>query len=128
VQTANPISLNSTAQCGEQDKGVRSLFDTSSDKRANPAPSLILSNKNAPPQGFGGSKVHEQGLRENNRTENSQQVVRRRERKMQRFKLAASAQRFLSVHAAVHNTSASSAISSPGRRFGSSEPRRQRNG
>ena len=31
VQTANPISLNSTAQCGEQDKGVRSLFDTSSD-------------------------------------------------------------------------------------------------
>jgi hypothetical protein len=31
-------------------------------------------------------------------------VVRRRERKMQRFKSAASAQRFLSVHAAVHNT------------------------
>jgi putative transposase len=30
--------------------------------------------------------------------------VRRRERKMQRFKSAASAQRFLSVHAAVHNT------------------------
>jgi hypothetical protein len=29
-------------------------------------------------------------------------VVRRRERKMQRFKSAASAQRFLSVHAAVH--------------------------
>src|SRR3984893_4317076 len=47
---------------------------------------------------------HEQGLRENNRAENSHQVVRRRERKMQRFKSAASAQRFLSVHAAVHNT------------------------
>ena len=31
-------------------------------------------------------------------------MVRRRERKMQRFKSAASAQRFLSVHAAVHNT------------------------
>jgi putative transposase len=30
--------------------------------------------------------------------------VRRRERKMQRFKSAASAQRFLSVPAAVHNT------------------------
>jgi putative transposase len=43
-------------------------------------------------------------LRENNRAENSHQVVRRRERKMQRFKSAASAQRFLSVHAAVHNT------------------------
>src|SRR3954467_11329303 len=39
---------------------------------------------------------HEQGLRENNRAENSHQVVRRRERKMQRFKSAASAQRFLS--------------------------------
>ena len=38
---------------------------------------------------------HEQGLRANNRAENSHQVVRRRERKMQRFKSAASAQRFL---------------------------------
>jgi transposase-like protein len=47
---------------------------------------------------------HEQGLRENNRAENSHQAVRRRERKMQRFKSAASAQRFLSAHAAVHNT------------------------
>jgi DDE domain len=40
---------------------------------------------------------HEQGLRENNRAENSYQVVRRRERKMQCFKSAASAQRFLST-------------------------------
>jgi hypothetical protein len=32
------------------------------------------------------------------------QPVRRRERKMQRFKSARSAQRFLSMHAAVHNT------------------------
>src|SRR5438128_167593 len=47
---------------------------------------------------------HEQGLRANNRAENSHQAVRRRERKMQRFKSARSAQRFLSVHAAVHNT------------------------
>jgi putative transposase len=47
---------------------------------------------------------HDQGLRKNNRAENSHQVVRRRERKMQRFKSAASAQRFLSMHAAVHNT------------------------
>jgi putative transposase len=46
---------------------------------------------------------HEQGLRKNNRAENSHQPVRRRERKMQRFKSAGSAQRFLSVHAAVHN-------------------------
>src|ERR1700674_2477161 len=47
---------------------------------------------------------HEQGIRKNNRAENSHQAVRRRERKMQRFKSAGSAQRFLSIHAAVHNT------------------------
>ncbi len=47
---------------------------------------------------------HEQGLRANNRAENSHQPVRRLERKMQRFKSPGSAQRFLSVHAAVHNT------------------------
>jgi len=47
---------------------------------------------------------HEHGLRANNRAENSHQAVRRRERKMQRFKSARSAQRFLSIHAAVHNT------------------------
>jgi transposase-like protein len=46
---------------------------------------------------------HEQGLRRNNRAENSHQVVRRRKRKLQRFKTARSAQRFLSMHAAVHN-------------------------
>jgi putative transposase len=48
--------------------------------------------------------LHEQGLRKNNRAENSHQVVRRRERKMQRFKSARSAQRFLNMQAAVPNT------------------------
>src|SRR5690349_18513494 len=47
---------------------------------------------------------HEQGLRKNNWAENSHQAVRRRERKLQRFKSARSAQRFLSLHGAVHNT------------------------
>ncbi len=47
---------------------------------------------------------HEQGLRKNNRAEVSHQLVRRRERKMQRFKSPGSAQRFVSVHSAVHNT------------------------
>src|SRR5829696_3078853 len=47
---------------------------------------------------------HEQGRRKNNRAENSHQPVQRRERKMQRFKSAGSAQRFLSMHSAVHNT------------------------
>ena len=40
---------------------------------------------------------HEQRLRKNNRAENSHQAVRRRERKLQRFKSARSAQRFLST-------------------------------
>ena len=47
---------------------------------------------------------HEQGLRKNNRAEVSHQPVRRRERKMQRFKSPGSAQRFLSVHSAAYNT------------------------
>src|SRR6516164_6305833 len=47
---------------------------------------------------------HEQGLRRNNRAENSHQPIRRRERKLQRFKSPGSAQRFLSAHAAVYNT------------------------
>ena len=53
---------------------------------------------------LGLSCPHQQGLRQNNRAENSHQAVRRRERKMQRFKSARSAQRFLSMHAAIHNT------------------------
>ena len=44
---------------------------------------------------------HEQGLRRNNRAKIR---ITRRESKMQRFKSARSAQRFLSIHAAVHNT------------------------
>jgi len=47
---------------------------------------------------------HEQGLRKNNRAENSHLPVRRRERKMQRFKSPGSAPRCLSAHAAVQNT------------------------
>ena len=49
------------------------------------------------------SAVHDQGLRANNRSENSHLPVRRRERKQQRFKSPGSAQRFLSIHAAVYN-------------------------
>jgi transposase-like protein len=50
------------------------------------------------------SGLLEQGLRANNRAENSHQPLRRRERKMQGFKSTKSAQRFVSVHAAVYNT------------------------
>src|SRR5580698_2057726 len=43
--------------------------------------------------------LHDRGRWKNNRAENSHQPTRRRERKMQRFKSAGSAQKFLSTHA-----------------------------
>ena len=72
------------------------------------APAVLVTDKpssyGAARRALGLSGRHEQGLRKNNRAENSHQPVRRRERKQQRFKSAGSAQRFLSIHAAVHNT------------------------
>ena len=54
---------------------------------------------------LGLSARHEQGLRQNNRAENSHRAdATTGTGKMQRFKSPGSAQRFLSVHAAVHNT------------------------
>jgi putative transposase len=44
------------------------------------------------------------GLQENNRAENSHLPIRRRERKQLGFKSQASAQRFLTSHAAIYNT------------------------
>ncbi len=71
------------------------------------SPTVIVTDK-LPSDGaalreLGLSRRHETGGRKNNRAENSHQPVRRQERKMQRFKSAGSAQRFLSVHAAVYN-------------------------
>ena len=75
-------------------------------KRQGFAPTVIVTDKlrsyGAALKVIGYSGHHEQGLRANNRAENSHQPVRR-ERKMQGFKSAASAQRFISVHAAVYN-------------------------
>jgi transposase-like protein len=76
-------------------------------KKQGFAPEVLVTDKLP---SYGAAKMqmrlsarHERGLRENNRAENSHQPVRRREHKMQRFKSPGSAQRFLSVHAAVHN-------------------------
>jgi putative transposase len=48
--------------------------------------------------------LHERGRWKNNRAKNSHQPTRLRERKMQRFKSARSAQKILSAPAAVFNT------------------------
>jgi len=76
-------------------------------KKTGVTPELLVTDKlrsyGAAFREIGLAARHEQGLRKDNRAENSHQPVRRRERKMQRFKSAASAQRFLSAHAAVYN-------------------------
>ena len=72
------------------------------------APSRIVTDKlrSYPPafRDLALSAEHIHSHRANNRAENSHQPVRRRERKLQRFKSPVSAQRFLSVHAATYNT------------------------
>ena len=77
-------------------------------RRQGFGPSVWLTDKlrsyGAARRDLGLSARHERGLRQNNRAENSHQPVRRRERKMQGFKSPGSAQRFLSMHAAVQNT------------------------
>jgi transposase-like protein len=76
-------------------------------KKQGSAPSVMVTDKlgsyGAAKTKLGLGAVHEQGLRKNNRCENSHLPVRRRERKMQRFKSPGSAQRFLNVHSAVYN-------------------------
>ena len=68
-------------------------------KKQGFAPSVLVTDKlrsyNAAKAQIGLSAHHEQGLRKNNRAENSHQPVRRRERKMQRFKSPGSAWRSL---------------------------------
>jgi putative transposase len=77
-------------------------------KKQGVAPAAVVTDKlrsyGAALRIIGFSGRHEQGLRANNRAENSHQLVRRRERKMRRFKSPSSAQRFVSLHAAVYNT------------------------
>ena len=52
---------------------------------------------------LGVARRHDAGGWKNNRAENSHQPLRQRERRMKRFKSPGSAQRFLSIHAAIYN-------------------------
>lgn len=76
-------------------------------KKQGYAPIALVTDKpgsyGAAQRELGLSAHHERGLRKNNRAESSHQVVRRREWKMQGFKSAESAQRFLSLHCAAYN-------------------------
>jgi transposase-like protein len=94
-------------------------------KKQGFAPDVLVTDKlrscDAAKSEIGLFARHEQGLRKNNRAENSHQPTRRREHKMQRFKSPGSAHRFLSVHAAVHNTFDVQRLSPPAARFTSSQ-------
>lgn len=101
------------------------VLDILVQKRRNKAAALKLLRKLLKKQGFVPDEIvtdglasyraalrdlgcddrHKPGrLRDNNRVENSHLSVRRRERKMQRFKSQGQAQRFASTHGAIYNT------------------------
>ena len=91
-----------------RDKAAAVTFLRKLLKKQGYAPDVIVTDRlrsyAAAKAQTGLSAHHEQGLRKNNRAENSHQPTRRRERKMQRFKSTGSAQKFLSTHAVVYNT------------------------
>jgi putative transposase len=101
------------------------VLDVLVQKRRNKAAALKLVRKLLKTQGFRPAEIVTDGLqsygaamrelgckdrhrpgrlRDNNRAENSHLPVRRRERKMQRFKSQGQAQKFVSAHSAIYNT------------------------
>ncbi len=92
-----PIAANAAL------KSMRKLL-----KKQGYAPTRIVTDKlrsyHVAFKMVGLSAEHVDNKRANNRAENSNQPVRRRERKMQKFKSPGSAQRFLNVKSATYNT------------------------
>ena len=76
-------------------------------KRWNQSTRAIVTDKlrsyGAAMKEIGDAGVHETGRGLNNRSENSHQPFRRRERAMLRFRRMHTLQKFSSVHASVHN-------------------------
>ncbi len=76
-------------------------------KRQGISPNTVITDKlrfyGAALRDLGMKHKHVTGGRVNNRAESSHRPVRRRERQMQLFKSAGSAQRFLSIHSTVYN-------------------------
>ncbi len=76
-------------------------------KRQGIPPDAVITDKlrsyGAALRDLGMTHKHVTGGRLNNRAESSHRPVRRRERQMQLFKSAGSAQRFLSIHATVYD-------------------------
>ena len=76
-------------------------------KKQGVAPATIVTDKlgsyRSALRELGIARRHDTGRWKNNRAENSHQPLRQRERRMKRFKSPGSAQRFLSIHAAVYN-------------------------
>ena len=97
-------------------------------KKQGFAPDMLVIDKlryyGAAMSEIGLSARHEQGLRKNNRAENSHQPTRRRERKMQRFKSPDQPSASCRFTPPPKTLSTSSAISHPTARSASSETKR----
>src|SRR5713101_6317387 len=76
-------------------------------KKQGVTPATIVTDKlgsyNSALRELGVARRHDTGRWKNNRAENSHQPLRQCERRMKCFKSPRSAQRFLSIHAAVYN-------------------------
>ena len=104
------LITKSYAQSWKLSQAYRQSGRHSSPRQTSPAAETIttdgLVSYGAALKELGLQDRHRPGrLRDNNRAENSHLPIRRRERKLQRFKSRTSAQRFLTTHSAIYNNS-----------------------